>query len=350
MFKLRRLYLWGFTEEDTILFQHRLENVEPVHIDALPVPEAVPIVVHVRALQAFQEAVDALPECQLPDAVLYLPQGVAEPASASTYVDTTIEEGTWTGLEELLIEPDQFRLANLVYQLPAAFVEKLNWPISDLDLTLLPLLEEDRRLLSSSPVARQAFNRALADRRWLLGTIAPVRPHKDSSTAILRIPIRRLPTRLSERLATVLERLSAAFAALVYGGLQTPALHLTSPAITMRGDRRDDEWPPFDTTQMLTKILGDVAGGASLSVQQGVCGALLTSSDDGQTVEIGPLYVAETPIRHFRIQLTIRDAHLWSGLSEEGVARIPLNVIEQALADDDGELNVVKLVDTTSPH
>lgn len=346
--KARRLYLWGFTGQEALLFQRYLENVEPIRIDRLPAPEAVPVVVHAGAMQAFQDAVDALPDGELPDAVLYLAQGLEEPEGAATYVDQIIKEGDWSAFKELVAAPEQFRLANLAYQLPVAFIEQLEGPISDLDVERLPLPEADRALLASSPVARHAFTRALSDRRWLLGTIAPARPHNDSTTALLRLPLRRPPTRLSERLTVVMEQFGVAFVALVYSTLLASDLDLVSPRVSARRSRRGD-WTEADMTQMLEKIVDDLIQGARLTVRWGSYRADLTCSVNGRVVELGPLYHADNLIRQFRVVLNTIGARVWSGSSEEGIARTPLDALEQTLAGDDGEL-IIEPPNATDPR
>ena len=162
----KNVFLWGFDEHDL-----RSWPPDLVPTPAPAWPQEGPVLVHSRALEAFQaEALmHPLPDGRLPQAILYLPAGSQPPVEAWAYFDATVHEGEWDMLRGLLACPRLFEMEEAAENLPAAFLAELARPIRQLNSAELPLPEETREHLARCVTCRHAFDRSVEARLRRLG-------------------------------------------------------------------------------------------------------------------------------------------------------------------------------------
>lgn len=156
--------VWGFEEEETRDWPPDLEPVPVPHP-----PGEGPVVVHGRAARRFREEAERhrRADGRLPEAVLYLPRGSEAPPEAWAYFDTTVAEGDWDALREILACPRRFEMVEMADELPASFLQELDRPVEDVPVADLPLPAQVREHLATCTACREAFHEAVWDRLWL---------------------------------------------------------------------------------------------------------------------------------------------------------------------------------------
>jgi hypothetical protein len=176
--------VWGFPEEALAGWPADLRP-RPVQV----VPEEGPVLVHVQAVREFQRAAQPRPDGRLPDAILYLPQGVSEPKEAWVYFDAVVKAGDWEALRRLAACPRQFTVAEWAQEVPAEQREELlqelesmgaeehgSWGAEGASMflsspALAPIPLEVQKHLAECEPCRRALARALEGERslhWLL--------------------------------------------------------------------------------------------------------------------------------------------------------------------------------------
>lgn len=158
---VKKVYLWGFEDQELRAWPPDLQPVRSPRW-----PQDGPVVVHSRAVEAFQAEALAhpLPDGRLPEAVLYLPTGSQPPAEAWAFFDATMQEKDWDALRRLLLCPRLYEMEEMAEELPASFLADLVRPVRQLRAEKLPLPTEAREHLASCGVCRQAFDRAVEAR------------------------------------------------------------------------------------------------------------------------------------------------------------------------------------------
>lgn len=359
------IYLWGFPKSDLLNWPSDLNPIPVVEL-----PQAGPVVVHAKAVRAFQDRLASLSAGRLPDAVLYLPDGVQPPQDAWAYFDAVVRAGDWDSLRALAACPRQYRMAEMAEELPAAFLAGMDRPIGAYRPTELPLPEQVRIHLRECATCRQAFDQAVEDRqRWRRLLLCPtaeqlaafvrgatepwVTEHvracrfcqaglralqRELATVWMPLPLDRLGQQAIAALKAAFEpswqRAVEVLATLMRGcekaGLQ-PALasvdtSATKTAVRVRreaaGQRR------WDLAEMVEQLSSK--GGLRLTRPP----RYLTVNWDAQneTVCFADLHdQTSRPLQAFRLEVCRGEDVLWRGESQAGRLLIPLAALSQAL-------------------
>lgn len=162
--KTHKIYVWGFEEDELLAWPN---DLQPIPISEWPV--AGPLLVHVRAAQAFltKALLHPLPDGRLPDAMLYLPNHVPMPEGSWGYFDATVQEDAWQDLRILTECPEQFRMSDMAEELPISFFDGLVQPVDRLPAAEIPLPRDVRAHLAACDGCRESFDRAVEVRlRW----------------------------------------------------------------------------------------------------------------------------------------------------------------------------------------
>jgi hypothetical protein len=342
----QQVYVWGFDAE-AMAGPLWPQDLEPVPVTTWP--HDAPVVVHAQAAAAFQAAAlqHPWPDGRLPEAILYLPRGEGIPATAWGFFDTTVQAGDWPTLRRLLEDPQQFRMAEMADELPAAFLEGLEGPVDELPADAFPLPAAVRQHLAQHRLARAAFNRALADRlrlrRQLEGLIRTPHPAampgpiaaREPAPVWLAVPLRSMwavATGLTRTMDTMWQVLTP-----VLVGCLQQNLHPVGAEATRSGGRARAR-----STLDVRALLERLQQGQEVQLLRPHRELTIAPDRTGQAVLIRELYgTGEVGIEAFQVQIRQETRVLWEAHSAQGTVRIPLAVLEQALQNGADEFVIL---------
>jgi hypothetical protein len=329
-------------------------------------PAAGSLVVHARALPAFQDEALAgsAGGAPLPNAVLFLPAGATEPPDAWLFFDAVVREPDWDALRLALSCPRRPAMAELADELPAAFLSGLRQPIAELPLAHLPLPPAGRDHLATCAACRQAFDAAVDSRlRWrrrLCPPPADLAAHAGGATdeaiarhlatcaacqaevaalqpqpapPVVRVPLVPLSQDVLETIAGLSRQWAAALGMLVNGCL--------GAGLVPAGARTRHRSPAGQRdTSTLSHLLAEMAHGQPL---------LLVSADQelffawdaaGQSLHVEMVSPGDgAAVETLQATLRLGDRVLWAapGITGAGVD-IPLSALQAALENGAGTL------------
>lgn len=315
---------------------------------------------------------------------------------ADAYFDAVVAPGDWAKLRGLLECPQQFEIAALVEGLPKSFFEVLDCPIQDLEAGDLPVPQEALAHLTECNACREAFDNAFAARLRLrrmllcpgvkrlaayakrakdekitqhLATCAPCGAElallgESLAPVWLILPLKaavaksQMGERLERALGNLVDTLSGqrarlrevvgALATMVDACVQTYEMRPIPVGLGTRGLKLSDlglEPAPSER--------GQDAPSYQLS------GLLLNGDDrditigwdvNKETVSIGPLHGdGGSLIEQFRLEIRRSGEVVWpspgadypAGTSSDCVIRLPMAVLEEAIANGADELAIV---------
>lgn len=164
--------VYGFEEEE--------RNRWPVDLHAMPLPQLdrlpeTPVVIHLRAFEAFREEALRLGARfgRMPWAILYLPPGGEIPQEAWSYVDAVVKAEDWETLRRLLRCPRRFESAEWAEEIPGDRLFALSDPPTVEEIKGLPLPVEIREHLSHCMACQESFAEALRARRRMARMFCP---------------------------------------------------------------------------------------------------------------------------------------------------------------------------------
>ncbi len=371
---VKKVFLWGFDEYDLRTWP---ADLVPASTPGWP-PEG-PVVVHSRALEAFQAEVLAhpLPDGRLPQAILYLPASGQPPAEAWGYFDAAVHEGEWDTLRGLLACPRLFEMEEAVEDMPTSFLAELARPVRQLRPEELPLPQEMREHLAICGACRHVFDRAAETRlRWrrqllcpslerlaayVRGTADPqvtehlrtcrscqaeasvlrweLAPAWELPPAWLELPLSRLLEGTRAELARVAQffgRQGAEALAVLIRGLQGAGL--VPAGAQVRRVTANAQGQP----QPLVGLLEQLRSEGDLYLARAPRELRLSWDAEAQALRLDSLSEGgEHPIEAFRVQISKGEEVLWQGDSREGQLTIPLSDLTRVLEQGADKLVVL---------
>lgn len=393
----KAVLVWGFSSEELADWP---ADLKPVPAERIPAES--PVIVHVRALEAFRDQALAYPhpDGRLADAILYLPRGTAEPEDAWLYFDAVVEAGDWEALRRLAACPRQFEMAEWAQAVPADQLEEVlqaltSWGAGDRGAKeqggggaegqgsrgeLIPapqhlgtLAQEVWEHLAVCELCRQAFTRALEGRlhlRWmaLCPPVARLAAHAQGhpdpwveahlprcaacrgEVAALKQILRpaavvwlaiSLARQEAQRLAAVLEaevRGQAEGLATLINGFFGAGLAPARAWTRARG--ASGPLQPLE----LPELLAVLRQGRPLTLVRAHRELELYWSPEEEVLRLEALRGEWLePVQAFRVELRRGEEVLWQAESQDGGVAIPLAKLEQALAAGADALAILAL-------